>query len=183
MDTFRNGAAYQEWSYIYVQCTDSICWMLCVHSTTHTEGGRICFWYCRECIFEGSPEEATWSWQAHLLFSLRESPSSTFYYLCKIVRCTDTGLKNTGFIIGTIYMRCVRNMFAFNGPHYLLDGTSEQELKCKLPSIAASSSSLHITVSAAHLILHCTRQRKVVVGISHLLQIQKVGVHNVHIVK
>ena len=68
-------------------------------------------------------------------------------------------------------MRCVRNMFAFNGPHYLLDGTSEQELKCKLPSIAASSSSLHITVSAAHLILHC--MRKVVVGISHLLQIQK----------
>ena len=143
MDTFRNGAAsvaaaYQEWSYIYVQCTDSICWMLCVHSTTHTEGGRICFWYCRECIFEGSPEEATWSWQAHLLFS-RESPSSTFYYLCKIVRCTDTGLKNTGFIIGTIYMRRVRNMFAFNGPHYLLDGTSEQELKCKQPPAAVHS--------------------------------------------
>ena len=76
-------------------------------------------------------------------------------------------------------------MFAFNGPHYLLDGTSEQELKCKLPSIAASSSSLHITVSAAHLILHCMRQSGGgnIPPFANTKEIQKVGVHNVHIVE
>ena len=62
------------------------------------------------------------------------------------------GVENTRFIIGTIYMRCVRNMFAFNGPHYLLDGTSEQELKCKQPPAAAHSISqflLHTSYFAA----------------------------------